>query len=77
VICTDDECEVTLGGSGSQARVFGTWIALEHVDTGRATLRVGDVTISCAAGDVHALGRVELVCTSVDATSVQMLVTRN
>ena len=76
VSCTGDRCEIALGGSGSRVTVLGTTITLEHVRAGRATLRIGTRTVSCAAGEDVTVGRLELACTRVDADAVQVTVER-
>ncbi len=65
VSCTGSTCSVTLAGTGSRAHVLGTSIALRGVDDDRATLRVGDRTVTCAPGDSAAAGALRLTCTSV------------
>jgi hypothetical protein len=70
VSCSGKSCSVTLGGHGSTAQVFATAIFLEEIRGGRATLRVADRLISCAAGQRVAVGPLLLRCTTVTADTV-------
>jgi hypothetical protein len=56
---------VKLVGDGSRAKVFGAAISFRGVQDGRATLRVGDQDVSCAAGERISSGGLRLRCTAV------------
>jgi hypothetical protein len=60
-----ESAEVTLGGTGAQVYVLGTSLALEEITDGRATLRVSDSIVTCAAGESVQVGGVRLTCTAV------------
>ncbi|WP_147263006.1 hypothetical protein [Geodermatophilus sp. TF02-6] len=72
VSCTETSCSLTLAGTGSQAEVFGTAIALRGVQDGRATLRVGEQDVSCAPGQSTPAGRLHLTCTAVADDRVEL-----
>ena len=65
VSCSGDTCTVTLGGNGSRVHVLGVTISFESINDGRATLRVGDRTVSCIQGQSVTAGSLRLTCSTV------------
>ena len=70
--CSGSECSVTLSGDGAQVDVLGTSLAFGGVQDGRATLTVGNASVSCAQGETVTAGPLTLTCTTVEADSVEL-----
>jgi hypothetical protein len=71
VDCSGMSCSVTLTGDG-QVNVLGNTIRLGAVENGRATLGVGDKSVSCAQGEEVSAGPLTLRCTTVTPDSVTL-----
>jgi hypothetical protein len=63
---------VTLSGDGAKADILGSTLALGAVENGRATLRVGDKSVSCAQGESVEAGPLSLACSEVNDSSVKL-----
>lgn len=72
VNCTGTSCSVTLSGDGAQADILGTPIVLGAVESGRASIRVGDQEIGCSQGESVSAGPLSIECTTVTEDSVTM-----
>ncbi|HZH22275.1 MAG TPA: hypothetical protein VEZ18_18980 [Geodermatophilus sp.] len=72
VNCTGTSCAVTLSGDGAQADILGTPIVLGAVESGRASIRVGDQEIGCSQGESVSAGPLNLECTTVTEDTVTM-----
>lgn len=72
VDCTGTSCSVTLSGDGAQADILGTPIVLGAVESGRASIRVGDQEIGCSQGESVSAGPLNLECTTVTEDTVTM-----
>jgi hypothetical protein len=72
VNCTGTSCSVTLSGDGAQADILGTPIVLGAVESGRASIRVGDQEIGCSQGESVSAGPLSIECTTVTQDSVTM-----
>jgi hypothetical protein len=70
--CSASECSVTLTGSDAQAEILGTSLSFGGVQDGRATLSVGNASVSCAQGETVSVGPLTLTCTTVEADSVEL-----
>ena len=70
--CSGRSCSVTLSGDGAEVDVLGTTLALGGVQDGRATLNVGDASVSCAQGEEVSAGPLSLTCTTVTEESVEL-----
>jgi hypothetical protein len=70
VSCSGKQCSATLSGSGAKASFFGTDLAFAGTRDGKASLSVGDTTVSCAQGESVAAGPLSLTCTTVTDDSV-------
>jgi hypothetical protein len=70
--CSASSCSVTLSGDGSEVDVLGTTLALGGVQDGRAEIRVGNASVSCAQGETVSAGPLSLECTSVQGDSVEL-----
>jgi hypothetical protein len=70
--CSGSECSVTLSGDGAQVDVLGTSLAFGGVQDGRATLTVGNASVSCAQGETVTAGPLTLTCSTVEADSVEL-----
>ena len=73
VSCSGTKCTATLSGDGATADVLGTKVTFGGVSQdGRATLGVGDASVSCAEGEsVHA-GPLSVTCTKVSEGTVEI-----
>ena len=72
VSCSGGECTVTLSGNGAEAEILGQSLAFAGTENGRATLRVGDASVSCAQGEDVAAGPLTLACGTVTDDSVEL-----
>jgi hypothetical protein len=72
VSCTTNSCTATLDGDGAQAKILGTTVKFSGVRDGRATLGVGDASVSCAEGEKVAAGPLSVTCTSVTQDAVEI-----
>jgi hypothetical protein len=72
VKCSASSCSVTLSGDGAKADILGTTISFAGVKDGRATLSVGDNSVSCAQGEKVSAGPLTLECTKVTDKSVEL-----
>ncbi len=70
--CSGSECSVTLSGNGAQVEILGTSLALGGVQDGRASLSVGNASVSCAQGETVNAGPLTLTCTTVQSDSVEL-----
>jgi hypothetical protein len=72
VSCKGTTCTATLRGDGAEASIFGTKLAFAGTKDGRATLSVGDASVSCAQGEKVSAGPLSLTCTTVTDGSVEL-----
>jgi hypothetical protein len=72
VDCSGSSCSVTLRGEGAEADVLGTRISFGGTADGRASLRVGGTSVSCAEGENVSAGPVRLECTTVNDDAVTL-----
>ncbi|WP_222194448.1 hypothetical protein [Modestobacter italicus] len=72
VSCSNGECTATLSGDGATATVLGTEISFGGTQDGRASLSVGDTSVSCGEGESVSLGPLSLTCTTVTTDSVEI-----
>ncbi len=70
--CSGSECSVTLSGNGAEVEILGTSLALGGVQDGRASLEVGNASVSCAQGETVSAGPLTLTCTTVQSDSVEL-----
>ncbi|MGY1691137.1 hypothetical protein [Geodermatophilus sp. SYSU D01105] len=70
--CSGSSCSVTLSGSGSEVEILGTNLAFGGVQDGRASLSVGNASVSCAQGETVSAGPLTLECTTVESDSVEL-----
>jgi len=70
--CSSSSCTVTLSDQGAEVEILGTSLAFGGVQDGRASLRVGNVSVSCAQGETVTAGPLSLECTRVEAGSVDL-----
>jgi hypothetical protein len=72
VDCSGSQCTVTLTGDSAEAEILGQSLAFGGVQDGRATLSVGDASVSCAQGESVTAGPLALTCTTVTEDSVEL-----
>ena len=73
VSCSGTTCTATLSGDGATADILGTKITFGGVSQdGRATLGVGDATVSCAEGESVSAGPLSATCTKVGEGTVEI-----
>jgi hypothetical protein len=70
--CSGTSCSVTLDGEGAEVEILGTSLAFGGVQDGRASLSVGNASISCAQGETVSAGSLTLECTTVAQDSVEL-----
>jgi len=74
VSCSGRTCTATLNGNGTTASILGHDLGFAGVKDGRATLQVGDASVSCAQGESVSAGPLSITCTTVTTDSVQVSV---
>lgn len=72
VSCSTSSCTATLSGDAATAKVLGTTVKFGGVTDGRATLGVGDTSVSCAEGESVSAGPLSVTCTSVSEDAVKL-----
>src|SRR3954466_11231300 len=72
VSCSGTSCTATLSGDGASAEILGTTLTFSGVQDGRATLGVGDASVSCAQGESISAGPLSVTCTSVTDDAVKL-----
>jgi hypothetical protein len=77
VSCSGSSCTVTLSGDGAEAEILGTTLSLGSVEDGRASLSVAGASVSCAEGESVTAGPLELQCTSVTDSAVELTASAN
>ncbi|SDY49354.1 hypothetical protein SAMN05660209_03012 [Geodermatophilus africanus] len=70
--CSGSECTVTLSGSDAEVEILGTSLSFGGVQDGRASLSVGNASVSCAQGETVSAGPLTLTCTTVETDSVEV-----
>jgi hypothetical protein len=72
VSCSTGSCTATLSGDAAKAEILGTTVTFSGVKDGRATLGVGDASVSCAEGESVSAGPLSVTCTSVTDDAVKL-----
>jgi hypothetical protein len=72
VSCSGKSCTVTLSGDGAKAEIFNTTVTFAGTKDGRATVGVGDASVSCAEGESVGAGPLTVKCSKVTDTSVEL-----
>lgn len=72
VSCSGNECTATLSGDGAEATILGTELSYGGTEDGRATVTVGNTSVTCAEGESVSAGPLSLTCTTVDSGSVEL-----
>ncbi len=72
VDCSGTTCTVTLEGDGAKASILGHDVAFVGTENGKATVSVGDASVSCAQGESVSAGPLSLTCTTVTDNSLQL-----
>ena len=72
VSCSTSSCTAKLSGDGATAEIFGTTLEFAGTQDGRATLGVGDASVSCAEGESVSAGPLSVTCTSVTDDAVEL-----
>jgi hypothetical protein len=77
VSCSGAKCTATLSGDSASAEILGTRIEFGGTKDGRATLGVGDASVSCAEGESISAGPLSVTCTSVTDSAVELTASLN
>lgn len=77
VSCSGSKCTVTLAGDGASAQILGQKVEFAGTKDGRATLGVGDASVSCAQGESVSAGPLSVTCTSVTDGAVELTASLN
>ena len=72
VDCSGKTCTVKLEGNGAKASILGNDLALADTKDGKATLSVGDASVSCTEGQSVTAGPLSITCTSITDKSVEL-----
>jgi hypothetical protein len=72
VSCSGTKCTATLSGDAASAEILGTKVEFAGTKDGRATLGVGDASVSCAEGERISAGPLSVTCTKVSEGSVEI-----
>ncbi|MBB3677862.1 hypothetical protein [Modestobacter versicolor] len=71
VDCSGTSCTATLTGDDAKASILGNELAFAGTQDGKATLQLGDQSVSCAEGDSVSAGPLSITCTSVTDDGVE------
>ena len=77
VSCSGTKCTATLSGDSASAEILGTKVEFAGTKDGRATLGVGDASVSCAEGESISAGPLSVTCTKVSEGSVEITASLN
>ena len=72
VSCSGSTCTATLSGDAASAEILGTKVQFSGTKDGRATLGVGDASVSCTEGESISAGPLSVICTKVGDGSVEI-----
>jgi hypothetical protein len=72
VSCSGTTCTATLSGEGTSAKILGTKLEFAGTKDGRATLGVGDASVSCTEGESVSAGPLSVTCTKVTDGTVEV-----
>ncbi len=72
VDCSGTSCTASLSGDDAKASILGNDLAFAGTQDGRATLSVGDASVSCAEGESVSAGPLSITCTSVTDDGVEV-----
>lgn len=72
VNCSGVSCTVTLSPDAGEVEVLGTRMAYEGISDGKATVVVGNETVTCAEGDTVEAGPLSLECTTVSEAELSL-----
>ncbi len=72
VDCSGTTCTVKLEGDGAKASILGNDLAFVGTENGKATVSVGDASVSCAQGESVTAGPLSLTCTTVTDTTLEL-----
>jgi hypothetical protein len=72
VDCSGTSCTVTLKGDGAKASILGHDLAFGGIENGRATVSVGDASVSCAEGENVSAGPLSITCTKITEDSLEL-----
>jgi hypothetical protein len=65
VSCSGTTCTASLSSEGASAEILGQKLEFAGTKDGRATLGVGDTSVSCAEGESVSAGPLSVTCTTV------------
>ncbi|HEV7187939.1 MAG TPA: hypothetical protein VGN28_08595 [Blastococcus sp.] len=72
VSCSGTKCTATLSGDGASAEILGTKVTFAGTKDGRATLGVGDASVSCTQGQSIGAGPLSVTCTKVSDGALEI-----
>lgn len=72
VSCSGTSCTLTLSGTGATAKVLGYQLAFAGTEGGKASLSLGDRSVSCTSGQSVDAGPLTLQCSKVTSDSVEL-----
>ena len=70
--CSGTTCSVTLNGTGAGVDVLGQHVSLTGTKDGRASIGVGDRSVSCTEGQTLSAGPLRLTCSQITGDSVTL-----
>ena len=72
VDCSGTTCTVKLEGDGAKASILGNDLAFVGTENGKATVSVGDASVSCAEGESVSAGPLSITCTPITENSLEL-----
>jgi hypothetical protein len=72
VSCSGSTCTATLSGVGASAEILGTKLKFGGTKGGRATLGVGNASVSCTEGQSINAGPLSVTCTKVSEGTLEI-----
>jgi len=72
VSCSGNTCTATLKGEDAKASILGNDLVFAGTEDGKATLSVGDNSVSCSEGENVAAGPLSITCTTITEDSLEL-----
>ena len=72
VSCSGNSCTATLTGEDAKASILGNDLVFAGTKDGKATISVGDNTVSCAEGESVSAGPLSITCTTITDDSLEL-----
>lgn len=72
VNCSGNSCTATLQGEDAKATILGNDLVFAGTEDGRASISVGDNSVSCTEGESVQAGPLSITCTSITDDGLEL-----